>query len=404
MAYHIQKKHLFLLAILVLAVFVVVADMLRIDQEVRKEVLAEWQSPEDSGGEKIFRYDENRSSNRLHAPYPSSPSKEQMLSYIKTAGCVADGFLSGYGDEEEIGALLARSECEYAHRAVETWREPPDFEEAVRIMKLVGRPMVYGMFIAEAIDTKDDYTYGTESRDFSFKKMCKAGSENYWGEHTCVPHTSRNEYRRYIDQITKDAMESGVRVFMFGQVFMQDDVNETHMPEIVQSIREYAQFLNVDILVGAQTNDIEDEEYLRLFDFIEGGVGFRADGSIDPGKCSSRWWKNGVGWCWALLAHEHWREKANNVVVHLDWNGNIGDEMNRFASMSREKRAQAMRDLSSYYTSQGISFLFPFLTPLDSANGGCYGEKTRYYSPDNTHECKDENVMNEIMKEAKKNM
>jgi len=398
----IGTKHRFLATVIFLVMIVLVVDVTLVWRDAGREVLGEESGvQENTVVERIFRTDLFRSSNRLHAPYPSSPSKETILKHMKTAGCVADGFLSGYGDEEEIGALLARSECEYAHRAVETWRHPPDFEEAVRIMELVGRPMVYGMFIAEAIDTKDDYTYGTEARDFSFKKMCKPGSENYWGEHTCVPHTTRPEYRRYIDQITKDAMNSGVRVFMFGQVFMQDSTEDTHMPEILGNMREYAQFLNIDIVIGAQTNDIEDEEYLRLFDFVEGGVGLRPDGSVDSAKCAERYWRGGRGWCWALLAHEDWKSKANNVMVHLDWNGNVGDEMNMFASMSREKRAQVMRDLHAYYLSQDIGFLMPFLTPLDEVNRGCYGEKSRYYSPDNTHSCKDEGVMNAVLREAK---
>lgn len=298
--------------------------------------------------------------------------------------------------------MVRRSECEYLHRAIETWRHPPNFDEVERIRELVARPMIYGMFIAEAIDTKDDYTYGNEARDFSFKKMCKPGSDNYWGEHTCVPHTSRGEYRRYVDQIAKDAMHEGVRVFLFGQVFMQDDVSDSRMPEILQSMREYAQFLGVDIVIGAQTNDIVDEEYLRMFDFIEGGAGLRADGSIEHQPCFSRWWSpEEGGWCWALLHHERYASKANDVFIHFDWNGNVGDEMNAFASMNRSKRAETLRQLHGFFLKRDMGFLLPFLTPLDERNGGCYGEKARYYSPDNAHGCKDEDAMNAIMREAK---
>lgn len=398
---YIRSPRFVLLVLVMLAFFVVFVDIHSLYKQVHKENthqrVSESIPPEK---EKIFK--EYQSSNRLHAPYPQGLSKDKMLSLMKQAGCIADGFLSGYGDEEEVGALLARSECEYAHRAVETWREPPDFEEATQNMELVGHPMLYGMFIAEAIDVNDEYTYGVESRDFKFREMCKTGSKNYWGEHTCVPHTSRGEYRKYLEQITRDAMHSGVRVFMFGQVFMQDDINDSHMPEIVRKMREYAEFLHIDIVVGAQTNTISDEEYLRMFDFVEGGVGLLATGETEESICFSQYWRGGSGWCWVLLAHKAYASKANNVFVHFDWNGNVGDEMNRFAHFSEEKRARVLRDLYWKYQERDVGFLFPFLTPLDEINGGCYGEKARYYSPDNQYNCKDEDVMNAIMRDAKK--
>jgi hypothetical protein len=384
-----------------LVVFVVFFDLWSMHTRVYDEVTYQYQK-ESITEEQEEVFEEYRSSNRLHAPYPQGLSKEEILSLMKQAGCVADGFLSGYGDEEEIGTLLAKSECEYAHRAVETWREPPDFEEAVRIMELVGRPMIYGMFIAEAIDVNDDYTYGVEGRDFRFREMCKNGSKNYWGEHTCVPHTSRGEYRKYLQQITRDAMHSGVRVFLFGQVFMQDDPRDSHLPEIIREMREYAQFLHIDIVIGAQTNTVSDEEYLRMFDFVEGGVGLLPSGETEDSVCFSRYWRGGNGWCWALLAHEAYASRANNVFVHFDWNGNVGDEMNRFAHFSKEKRSQVLQDTYWKYQERDIGFLFPFLTPLDEINGGCYGEKARYYSPDNAYGCQDEDVMNAVMEEAKK--
>ena len=111
-------------------------------------------------------------------PPPPPPS----LAKMKTKGCVADGFLSGYGgDTNSSVALINRSECYYLHRALETWLDPPDFGEAREIMAEVTKPnTVYGMFIAEAIDTKADYYYPDEKRDFNFDAMCREGSKNYW--------------------------------------------------------------------------------------------------------------------------------------------------------------------------------------------------------------------------------
>jgi hypothetical protein len=65
----------------------------------------------------------------------------------------------------------------------------------------------------------------------------------------------------------------GIQSFLFGQVFYQDnsDITVSWMPEMMRHMREHAQYLGFKIIIGAQTNDIEDESYLRLFDYIEGG-------------------------------------------------------------------------------------------------------------------------------------
>lgn len=334
-------------------------------------------------------------------PPPPPPSLKNM----KIKGCVADGFLSGYGgDTNSSVALINRSQCYYLHRALETWLDPPDFKQAREIMSEVTKPnTVYGMFIAEAIDTKADYYYPDEKRDFDFDAMCRLGSKNYWGEHSCKPSLERAEYRKYVEYITREAMNMGIQSFLFGQVFYQDssERSTTLMPEIIRGMREHAEYLGLEIVIGAQTNDIEEESYLRLFDYIEGGVGLQPDGSVESGACFSRWWQAPGDWCWALLWHPRFADKANHVFVHFDWSGKLGDDMSVFTRMREGDRAATLKRLHAYFTSRQIGFLMPMLATLHKDNGGCRGPKKRFYSASRKYSCQDEGVINEILSRSR---
>jgi hypothetical protein len=330
---------------------------------------------------------------------PAPPTVDMKL--IKNKGCVADGFLSGYGgDINSSIALINRSQCYYLHRALETWLKPPDFALARDIKTKVTKPnTVYGMFIAEAISTKKDYYNPNKQRPFDFDKMCASGTKNDWGEHTCKPSLAKEEYRDYVEYITEAAMDMGVQVFLFGQVFYQDnpDPKVTKMPKVIEKMREHAKERNLQIIIGAQTNDISDENYLRLFDFIEGGVGLRSNGSVENNACFSRWYKKPGDWCWALLWHPSFKSKANNVLVHFDWSGKIGDDMSVFTRMEKEKRAETVARLHQYFTSQDVGFLVPMLATLHQENGGCHGKKKRFYSAARKYSCQDEEVINGIL-------
>ncbi|MBI2439039.1 MAG: hypothetical protein HYV45_00315 [Candidatus Moranbacteria bacterium] len=330
-------------------------------------------------------------------PPPPPPIMERM----KAQGCVTDGFLSGYGgDINSSIALVNRSKCYYLHRALETWLRPPDFKLARKIQKKVTKPnTVYGMFIAEAIDTKANYHYPAEDRDFDFSEMCRSGSKNYWGEHTCKPSLEREEYRKYVQYIAEQAMDMGIQSFLFGQVFYQDtsDLSKTRMPEIMQNMREYADFRGIKIFIGAQTNDITDENYLRLFDYIEGGVGLASDGSIEEGPCFSRWWKKPGDWCWALLWHEQFSSRVSNVFLHFDWSGKLGDDMDVFTKMNKEKRAETLRSLHQFFLKKKMGFLLPMLATLHKDDVGCHGPKKRFYSASRKYSCQDEDAINAIL-------
>lgn len=328
---------------------------------------------------------------------PPPPSMERM----KREGCIVDGLLSGYGDENASIALVQRLPCYSLHRALETWLEPPDLKKAETVMEKVDKPVaVWGMFLAEAIEVTDEYYYADEKRLFRFRDMCRPDTKNRWGEHTCVPFTKRKEYRRYVEYITRQAMDVGVQNFMFGQLWLQDDARDTRMPEIIEQMREDARERGMEIVIGAQTNDIDDSEYLKMFDYIEGGVGLRSDGSVEGGPCFSRWWKKEGDWCWALLWNDRFRTQAKNVWVHLDWSGRRGDDMSTFARMNVSRREETLQRLHQEMLSRDVGFLLPVMTALPTNNGGCYGELERFYSASNKFGCKDEEGVAKILKDA----
>jgi len=330
-------------------------------------------------------------------PPPPPPSMDRM----KRQGCIADGLLNGdFPGDGKTFSLVNRSDCYYLHRAIETWLAPPDFDEIDKRLENLRDGFVVGMFLAEAIDARAHYEYPFEGREFDFKKMCREGSENAWGEGTCRPDLASKEYRSYLRFITRRAMDRGVQVFMFGQVYLQDskDLSKSPMKDVVAEMREYADYHGMKILVGAQTNDITDREYLSNFDFIEGGVGLSSAGTVEDGPCFSRWWKKEGDWCWGLLWNDRFAKKAKNVFVRYDWSGVVGDDMSVLTRMNEVDRHAATARLHSYFNAKGVGFLLPFLAPLAKENGGCVGPSRRYYTPDDKFSCNDEDAWNAILK------
>lgn len=365
-----------------------------------------WVSPEpvwDEVRESLTGDDSERPIEELLDLPPLPPPPAPSIDRMKYKGCVADGFLSGYGDDINSAiALVNRSECYYLHRALETWLQPPDFKLARKIQSKIERQdIVYGMFIAEAISTKSEYYYPAEEREFEFKEMCRNGTKNDWGEHTCKPSFERLEYRKYLKFITERAMDMGIQSFLFGQIFYQErsDLSQAIIPDIIRGMREYAEFRGMDIVIGAQTNDITDPTYLGYFDFIEGGVGIDEAGRVQDNPCHSRWWQEPGDWCWGLLWHPNYRNQAKNVFVHFDWSGKIGDDMSVFTRMSKERRTETMERLHEKFQKEKVGFLLPLMATLHRENNGCYGPKKRYYSAHRKYSCQDEDEINAILRQ-----
>jgi hypothetical protein len=165
-------------------------------------------------------------------------------------------------------------------------------------------------------------------------------------------------------------------------------------------MHDYARSKGKVIVVGAQTNHITNEKYLKVFDYIEGGIGVYDDGTFESGPCLQGLWKKNGGSCWGLLWHKNFSSKAKNVILNLDWSGLSYDDMSRFARMNPELRIKTLRRLYRYFTSQDMGFLMPFLAVVHRENGsGCYGPNPEFYSPDNKYSCKDEDLINGIFEE-----
>lgn len=325
---------------------------------------------------------------------PKPPPLPVDMNRLKRQGCVADGLLTEYNpDQGEFISLINRSNCYYLHRAIETWREPPDFTVIEKNMDQVAkRDVVYGMFIAEAIGTKDGYKNEETGHVFDFREMCHNDSLNDWGEHTCKPTFSSREYRNYLSYITHKAIDLGVQSFTFGQIQLQESSMRNYAPEIVKDIRDYAKKKNVDVVIGAQTGNISDAKYLGLFDYIEGGVGIDGNGDIENGPCLSK-----RGSCWALLWNKTYASKAKNVLLHLDWTGIPSDDLDIFARMSAGKRAATLKNLYGYFKQKNMGFLMPYFGVLSKDNGGCFGPKKGFYSPSDAYSCRDEGVIGKIL-------
>lgn len=328
---------------------------------------------------------------------PPKPDMEKM----KRLGCVADGFLSDYGKRSEsMAKYIDKSKCYYLHRALETWLEAPDFDKAMDIKKEIKRTdIVYGMFLAEAIKKNTEYFFSEENRYFDFGDMCRPGTDHDWGERTCKPSFASEEYRKYLRDITRRAMDMGIQSFMFGQIYLQEskDLDPAWASIILTDMRVYAEWLGMDIVIGAQTNDIEDESYLLLFDYIEGGVGIDARGAFPRDEaCHPRWWQESGDWCWALLWHDRFSKKAKNVFLHLDWSGKIGDDMSHFTRMDDAMRATTLRELYDFFTAKGNGFLLPVLARLSIENNGCTGITKHFYSPQKEFSCNDERAIDDI--------
>lgn len=332
-------------------------------------------------------------------PYHYNPGPLSMTT-MKTKGCVADGLLSGYGDDTDAEVdMINSSECMYLHRALETWGSPPDFAKALEVMQKIKKPgVIYGMFLAEDIKTNAKYFNPEKDEYFDFKAMCRNGSINAWGEHTCKPSLDRREYRDYLIYVTERAMDIGIQSFLFGQIYYQDDpqLNQSKIDQVLDAMRAYAKKKGIQIAIGAQTGTITDEKYLKKFDYIEGGVGIGDNGTIEDGPCWS-----GLQSCWALLWNDRYSSKAKNVFLHLDWSGLKFDDMSSFARMSHAKRAATLKKLYDYFTAKNMGFLMPMMATLNVHNGGCHGPKNRFYSASRDYTCNDEGTINTILKKGK---
>ena len=330
----------------------------------------------------------------------------ELMHKMKTRGCVFDGMLTGFGGNMNNKiAMLKRSDCEFIHRSIQTWNKPANFDQIgkdiARIKKETGKDFIYSFFLAESIRTDSAYYFPDEKRNFNFTAMCTPGTFGSWGEGTCKPALYKPEYRKYVRYTTKKAIDMGIQDIIFGQIYYQDPNWEENpiIPEVVSEIRSYALSVGKDVAIGAQTNTMDDEKYLRNFDYITGGVGQDLKGNIEDGPCWSHYWdkRKTNKYCWAMMWHDQYKSKANNILIYLDWNNSRSDDMNRFTTMSRDNRGTFLKKAYDFFTNQEMGFLLPLGAILDGSGRTCYGSAPNFYSANLAYSCKDENAVNTVL-------
>jgi parallel beta-helix repeat protein len=359
---------------------------------------------------------------------------QDIIQSAKTNGCLWSGLLNGAGDDynvqshfdDEFIPMLVRSRCLFLSRSVETWAKPPDFAKIraniQRIKAASGKDYIYEMMIAEAIPATYKSEFGSEYSQFDFSAMCADQQPvDYGRPQNCIPSLDKPEYRRYLEYVTQQAIDSGIRSFLFGQVYFQDPNWNTQplIRQVIQPMRDYAAGKGTVIVIGAQTNHIITPSYLQNFDYILGGVFFDDSGSINfdsqcknntaPNSNGNPWWD-----CAAHLWHDTYRNSANNVLITLDHESILDDDIHRFARLSKTDRAALLSQLYSYMQSKNVGFIMPFLVNLSSNLRGneCYGLYPWIYSAANSggseksdlnpraYSCQDESAINSILPSA----
>lgn len=325
---------------------------------------------------------------------------------MKSKGCVYDGLLTPRYNSNftESVEMLNRSGCQYIHRAVETWNISPDFTEIERRIKIIkektGRDFIYGFFLAESIDITKRYYDPKTKRYFYYSKMCAPGTIGSWGKNTCKPTLQKKEYRDYVKAVMKRGIDIGIRDFTFGQIYYQDSgwrKDASLVRRLIGEIKSYAEKKGMEISIGAQTNTIDNEEYLRSFDYITGGIGQHSDGTIEKGNSCWSYYRERNGYCWALLWNEKYKNRANNVFVYLDWNNSYSDDIHRFTRMEKEKRAEFLAGAYDFFLWRRVGFLLPLGAVLGNVGSGCYGPSREFYSASQKYSCQDEIAINNIL-------
>lgn len=333
--------------------------------------------------------------------------KFDLMSEIKNHGCVAasllfgdKGYVPGGARFQQDVSMLAASPCRYLHGSIQTYNRPPIWDDIVARKGVVdastSKTYVYSMAIAENVDTGAKYTDPTTGHTFDFLSMCPTPPAS--GLETCTPSFARPEYQDYVVSIVTKALEEGVQDFVFGQPFLTG--LETHLGQpnnVLDRIAAAARNSGRVYVLGAQTNSNSNPDFLQKFDYIMGGLGITADGSIDQSDANSHCALSVPEFCYALLWDPFYVALANNVVISLDWASFPTDEMHRFARMSRKDRQDLiyteftrMRGIGG---SGKVSLLLPYRAVIQTTHGDeCRDIDSDYYTPSMDGNCRDENA------------
>jgi hypothetical protein len=343
---------------------------------------------------------------------PRSLTRAELMYRVKNKSCLAQGILweTLYLDgdieaRQNYNALIACSECQHLAMAINTWNLPPNWDTVASNMAKLKPGLSYELYIAETVNKSRIYWYPDQNRNFNFAAMCPKPKETHLGvQDTCTPSVTMPEFRNYVLFLTREALRRGVQSFRIG---ILSDMDKTmQFGGLAAAMRQVAASERKAIVIGGQTNDITNQAYLGNFDFIIGGIYLNRDGTLDSGPCEdSRDWNPAKGawgaYCQALMWHPNYASKVNNnVVLELDIYGQ-DDDLHRFVGLSQKTRAAFLTDRYRSFTRMGMGFSLPLRQILAGGSSGqCYGYNQYVYSPNLEYTCKEEEVINPLLRGA----
>lgn len=378
---------------------------------------------------------------------------DDLLAAEKARGCTADSLLwSGPGEIAAWGrfglpglsdfeATIARSSCALLNRSIETWFVPPDFAVVQSRMNTMatlsgGKSFIYSLNIAEALLPGVVATWhdAVTNTDLSIADMCQAGTApnghfNHYGlDGSCVPSYFSLTYQRYLESITQQAIDLGVRDFVFGEMDLPDskviqldstgalangwlstdDTWETTpiYPQLLARLRAYAASKGVAITIGCQKGDVDGFDWasyshLKLCDYKYSPL---LTGVVDaPHWTPAQWADPAAASDWS---RGDWNNPAitsqTSVLADFEWWG-ATDDMTLYSQRPKVERAAFAFHAAQMLRAAGQGLLLPFAEPVSGTSGSLCAAIPQYtdgtsqtYSPSAAY-CGDEDVLNDAL-------
>ena len=331
--------------------------------------------------------------------YVEQPST--LIPEMKAHGCTWQqlvGDFSGQIDHGDAVSMLGRSNCVYLNRSLETWAHPLDANRLAQsqsdiqnIKTATGKNYIFGMFVAESVQSSGLIFDPDENRYLDFSKMCSPYLSGP-ASGQCYPNVDLPDYRSYVRYMTRHAMDLGVQDFIFGSVDQQDTLNfqsgSTFM-QIFDEIRAYAKATGKEVTIGAQFNHGPNNSTLGInmnyWDYEFAAVWPSADGGLDnePGNTWYEWNKPEV-------------TSQTDVLVNLDWWG-PNDMISTYAGWDKVKRGNFAMIAYNTLRGRGQGYLMSYISPVNNQTSTCMGSGAMWYTASNNSPCQDEDYLNSLL-------
>jgi hypothetical protein len=299
-----------------------------------------------------------------------------------------------------------------------------------------GKSFIYSLNVAEALLPGAVPTWhdALNNTDLNVADMCQAGKApsgqfNQQGlMGSCVPSYFSPTYQQYLQSITQQAIDLGVRDFVFGEMDLPDskvlqlDSNGALansflssdntweiapiFPQLFARLRAYAVSKGVAITIGCQRGDISGYDWstksqLKLCDYKYSPL---LTGVVNsPQWTTAQWMSPASAADWSSA---DWNNAAitsqTSVLADFEWWG-ATDDVTLYAQRPKIERAAFAFHASQMLRAAGQGLLLPFIEPLSATSGVQCAGVPKYadssgptYSPSATY-CGDEDVLNDAL-------